>query len=317
MTITSRTSSTREGSIATLPGADRPRKSASVRHEKRAAFGFLTPSAIGLTLFVLFPTLLAIVTSFFNWPTFGEVSFAGWDNYTSLFQPGNPFTAALVNTIVFTVLVVPLNLVLCLAMAFWISSSRFSHFYRVLFFLPVVTPSVATAIIWKMLYQPGGIFDYLAASVGIDLPNILADSRTALLAVVVVVLWNGLGYNVLIFSAAIDQLPDPVLDAAKIDGAGFWATLFRIKLPLMTPSIFFATTITIIQAFQIFNQPYVMTAGGPGNSTVTVVMDVYQKAFQGGELGAAAAPAMILFGLILIVTALQWIGQKKWVNYDQ
>lgn len=300
-----------------LPGAQRPRKQSGGRSEKRAALGFLTPSVIGLGLFVLIPTLLAIATSFFHWPTFGEIGFAGWENYTSLFTPGNAFPAALVNTIVFTVLIVPLNLVLCLTMAFWISSSRLSHFYRVLFFLPVVTPSVATSIIWKMLYQPGGIIDYLAASVGIDLPNLLADSRTALMAVVVVVLWNGLGYNVLIFSAAIDQLPEPVLDAAKIDGASSWSTLFRIKLPLMTPAIFFATTITIIQAFQIFNQPYVMTAGGPGNSTVTVVMDVYQKAFQGGELGAAAAPAMILFAVILLVTALQWLGQKKWVNYDQ
>lgn len=307
----------REGASAKLSGAPRPRKRPAGHNEKAAAFGFLTPSAIGLTLFVLLPTILAIVTSFFHWPTFGEISFAGWDNYKSLFTPGNAFPAALINTIVFTVVIVPANAVLCLAMAFWISSSRLSHFYRVLFFLPVVTPSVATSIIWKMLYQPGGIIDYLAASVGIDMPNLLADTRTALMAVVVVVLWNGLGYNVLIFSAAIDQLPDAVLDAAKIDGANSWSTLFRIKLPLMTPAIFFATTITIIQAFQIFNQPYVMTAGGPGNATVTVVMDVYQKAFQGGQLGGAAAPAMILFALILLVTALQWFGQKKWVNYDQ
>ncbi|MBB1483109.1 sugar ABC transporter permease [Tessaracoccus sp. MC1865] len=286
-------------------------------HEKRAALGFLTPSAIGLTLFVLVPTILAIATSFFHWPTFGDVTFAGWDNYRNLFARGNAFPAALINTIVFTIVVVPLNLVLTLAMAFWISTSRISHVYRVLFFLPVVTPSVATSIIWKMLYQPGGIIDYLAQSVGIQMPNLLATNSTALMAVVLVVIWNGLGYNTLIFSAAIDQLPDSVLDAAKIDGAGFWSTLFRVKLPLMTPAIFFATTITIIQAFQIFNQPYVMTAGGPGNATVTVVMDVYQKAFQGGQLGAAAAPAMILFALILVVTALQWLGQKKWVSYDQ
>lgn len=308
---------TREEPLTALPGADRPRKGRLRRHEASAALGFLTPSSIGLTVFVMVPTILAIVTSFFHWPTFGEISFAGWDNFTSLFTPGNAFPAALLNTVLFTVLIVPLNLVLTVAMAFWIASSRFSHFYRVLFFLPVVTPSVATSIIWKMLYQPGGILDYVAAAVGIDMPNLLADSRTALLAVIVVVLWNGLGYNVLIYSAAIDQLPESVLDAAKIDGAGSWATLFRIKLPLMTPAIFFATTITIISAFQIFNQPYVMTAGGPGNATTTVVMDVYFKAFQGGQLGAAAAPAMILFALILGVTALQWIGQKKWVNYDQ
>ncbi len=296
-----------------LKGRGKPGKGS----EGGAAFGFLTPSAIGLTVFVLLPSLLAIATSFFNWPTFGEISFAGWDNYTSLFSKGNAFSAALINTILFTIVIVPLNLVLTLAMAFWIATSKFSNFYRVLFFLPVVTPAVATSIIWKMLYQPGGVFDYVAGLFGIDMPNLLATGDTALLAVVVVIIWNGLGYNTLIFSAAIDQLPEAVLDASRIDGAGFWATLFQIKLPLMTPAIFFATTITIIQTFQIFAQPFVMTAGGPGNATVTVVMDVYQKAFQGGQLGAAAAPAMILFALILVVTAFQWLGQKKWVSYDQ
>lgn len=285
--------------------------------EGGAALGFLTPSAIGLTVFVLIPSLLAIATSFFRWPTFGEISFAGWDNYTSLFSKGNTFSAALINTILFTIVIVPLNLVLTLAMAFWIATSKFSNFYRVLFFLPVVTPAVATSIIWKMLYQPGGVFAYVSGLFGIEMPNLLATGNTALLAVVVVIIWNGLGYNTLIFSAAIDQLPEAVLDASRIDGAGFWATLFQIKLPLMTPAIFFATTITIIQTFQIFAQPFVMTAGGPGNATVTVVMDVYQKAFQGGQLGAAAAPAMILFALILVVTAFQWLGQKKWVSYDQ
>ena len=294
------------------PVINRPR----ARSEARSALGFLTPSATGLTLFVVFPTLLAIVTSFFIWPTFGEISPAGFANYTDLFRAGNTFPAALVNTIVFTAVTIPANLVLSLGMAFWIATSRFKQFYRVLFFLPVVTPSVATSIIWKMLYQPGGLLDYVASMVGLKMPNLLANQSTALLAVTVVILWNGLGYNTLIFSAAIDQLPDEVLDAAKIDGAGFWSTLLRVKLPLITPAVFFATTVTMIQAFQIFNQPYVMTAGGPGTATMTVVMDIYHKAFQFGELGAASAPAMILFGLILIVTLVQWLSQKFWVNYE-
>ena len=115
------------------------------RPEGRAALGFLTPSAVGLTVFVLVPTILAVVTSLFEWPTFGDISFTGLDNYLRLFRPGSAFPAALLNTVLFTVIIVPANLVLTLAMSFWISSSRFSKFYRVLFFLPVVTPSVATA----------------------------------------------------------------------------------------------------------------------------------------------------------------------------
>ena len=307
-----------ESSTGLQPPGGRPRGSRrrATRSETRPAFGFLTLSAAGITVFVLFPMVLAIATSLFHWPTFGVVSWAGLDNYAELFSTGSRFGPALLNTVLFTVIVVPTNLVLTISMALWIASSRYRRFYRVLFFLPVVTPTVATAIIWKMLYQPGGIFEWLASLIGIQLPNLLATPSTALLAVVVVILWQGFGYNMLIFSAAIDQLPDDVIAAASLDGASPARLLFQIKIPLMTPAIFFATTVTMIQAFQIFSEPYVMTAGGPGNSTVTIVMDVYQTAFQGGELGAAAAPAMVLFFLILLVTLLQWAGQKKWVHYD-
>lgn len=285
--------------------------------DSRSALGFLTPSAIGMTVFILFPTILAIATSFFNWPTFGEVTFAGLDNYRNLFAPGSQFTAALINTFVFTIVVVPVNLVLTLSTAFWVATSRFSRLYRVLFFLPVVTPTVATAVIWKLIYQPNGLIDSTLQSwFGIHMPNVLGDSSTALLAVVVVIVWQGFGYNMLIFSAAIDQLPQDIIDASMLDGAHGLGQLLRIKIPLLTPAIFFASTVTMISAFQIFSEPFVMTAGGPGTSTVTVVMNVYQTAFQGGELGAAAAPAIILFALILIVTMVQWLGQKKWVHYD-
>jgi multiple sugar transport system permease protein len=294
-------------------GAQRKKKT-----DSRAALGFLTPSAVGMTLFILIPTLLAIATSFFNWPTYGDVTFAGLDNYKDLFAPGSQFPAALINTLLFTIIVVPLNLVLTIATAFWVSTSRFSKLYRVLFFLPVVTPSVATAVIWKLIYQPDGILDSTLQSLfGIQMPNLLGDSSTAMLAVVVVILWQGFGYNMLIFSAAIDQLPQDVLDASMLDGASGLTALLKIKLPLLTPAIFFASTVTMISAFQMFSEPFVLTAGGPGTSTVTVVMNVYQTAFQGGELGAAAAPAIILFALILVVTMIQWLGQKKWVHYDQ
>lgn len=286
------------------------------RREGPAALGFLSPSAIGLTLFVLFPTLLAIATSLFDWPTFGEVEFAGLKNYSRLFAAGSQFPAALRNTVVFTIIIVPLNLVLTLLLALWVATSRFRRFYRVLFFVPVVTPSVATSIIWKMIYQPGGVLDDLLSRVGITMPNLLGTPSTALIAVVVVIIWNGLGYNTLIFSAAIDQLPDDVLAASRIDGANALRQLLHVKLPLLTPAIFFATTVTMISAFQVFAQPFVMTAGGPGTATVTVVMDVYQTAFQSGELGAASAPAMVLFGLILVVTAVQWFGQRSWVHYE-
>jgi multiple sugar transport system permease protein len=284
--------------------------------ERNAAFGFLTPSLAGLTIFVLFPSLLAIVTSLFNWPTFGNINFIGLRNYADLFSGGSDFPRTLLNTAVLTLVIVPVNLVVTLGMAFWIARSRVRQLYRVLFFLPVVTPTVATSIIWKMLYQPSGPVSFSAELFGLPGSHILASGTSALIALIILVVWQGFGYNMLIFSAAIDQLPPNVLEAAMIDGANGLKTLLRIKIPLVTPSIFFATTISMIQTFQIFAEPFVMTAGGPGISTTTVVMQVYQKAFSDGQLGAAAAPAMILFLLILVVTIFQWVGQKKWVHYE-
>lgn len=285
------------------------------RQEGRAAFGFMTPSAAGLTVFILFPVVLALFTSLFDWPTFGDKEFVGVANYRVLVESGSTFPTAMLNTLIFTVLIVPINLIVTLSLAFWIARSKFSKIYRVLFFLPVVTPTVATSIIWRMLYQPNGVIDSLFLAVGIDAPSLLASQSTALIAVVTVIIWQGLGYNVLIFSAAIDQLPQDVIEASRIDGAGALRALFLIKIPLVTPAIFFATTITMIQAFQVFNEPFIMTAGGPGNSTTTVVMDIYNTAFQSGDLGAAAAPAMVLFGVIVIVSLGQWMGQKRWVHY--
>lgn len=301
-----------ESGNSTKRGSPRRRK----RSERGPAVAFLTPSAIGLTVFILIPTILAIVTSLFDWPTFGDIRFSGLKNYVHLFQNGSGFATALLNTVLFTVIVVPTNLVLTLGMAFWIATSRLRRLYRVLFFLPVVTPTVATSIIWKLLYQPDGTIAYGAQLFGIHLPNLLASSSTALVAVVISIIWQGFGYNMLIFSAAIDQLPEDVLAAASIDGASGLRKMFQVKIPLLTPAIFFATTVTMIQSFQVFAEPFVMTAGGPGNATTTVVMNVYQTAFQSGKLGAASAPAMILFVLILIVTLVQWAGQRKWVHYE-
>ncbi len=306
----------RPAAPAAAPPAAPDRAKRRGRNELPAALGFLTPSAAGITIFVLFPTLLALITSLFHWPTFGDISFSAFDNYIKLFAPGSQFPRALLNTVVFTVIIVPANLILTLGMALWVASSRLKRFYRVLFFLPVVFPTVATSVIWKMLYQQGGPIDYGLSFLGLHLPNILASTGTALPAVAVVLLWQGMGYNLLIFSAAIDQLPESVIEAARLDGAAGPRLLLRIKVPLLTPAIFFAVTITMITAFQIFTEPFVMTAGGPGNATTTVVMNVYQTAFQDGSLGAAAAPAIVLFVLILIVTLVQWRGQNKWVHYE-
>jgi multiple sugar transport system permease protein len=152
---------------------------------------------------------------------------------------------------------------------------------------------------------------------GVQAPNFLGSKTWAMPAVVLLSIWQGFGYNMLVFSAALDAVPTSLVEAAAIDGAGAGARFFRIVLPLMTPAIFFAVVLTLISAFQVFAQAYVLTGGGPGNTTTTLVLYLYEQGFQFYKLGLASAVAWVLFVIILLITVIQFIGQKKWVNYDQ
>lgn len=273
--------------------------------EEWSALGFATPSVLGLGLFTLFPVGMAVVMSFFDWPMLGSSTFVGLENFRYLLGEDPDFLASLRNTFVFTGLYVPLNIVVALGLAFWISRSRWQNLWRVLFFIPAITPMVANAVIWKLLFQLVG-----------STPNLLADGRTALLSVVAMSVWQGFGYNMIVFSAAINEMPAGVLEAAALDGATGLRKLFSVQLPLISPALFFATTMTVISSLQVFTQPYILTAGGPGNATETLVMNVYQAGFQSRDLGLAAAAAWVLFAIILGVTGVQFLGQKRWVHYE-
>ncbi|MGV9776119.1 carbohydrate ABC transporter permease [Streptosporangium sp. NPDC003464] len=273
--------------------------------EQWSALGFVTPSVLGLGLFTLFPVGMAVVMSFFEWPMLGTREFVGLENFRYLLGEDPDFLTALRNTFVFTGLYVPLNLLLALGLAFWINRSRWANLWRVLFFVPAITPMVANAVIWKLLFQAVG-----------GEPNLLADGRTALLAVVAMSVWQGFGYNMIVFSAAINEMSPSVLEAASLDGATGLRRLVSVQLPLISPALFFAATMTMINALQVFTQPYILTAGGPGNVTETLVMNIYQAGFESRDLGLAAAGAWLLFAVILGVTAVQFLGQKRWVHYE-
>ena len=152
---------------------------------------------------------------------------------------------------------------------------------------------------------------------GVQAPNFLGSTTWAMPSVVLLSIWQGFGYNMLVFSAALDAVPTSLVEAAAIDGAGAFARFFRIVLPLMTPAIFFAVVLTLISSFQVFTQAYVLTGGGPGNATTTMVVYLYEQGFQFYKLGVASAIAWILFLIILLITVFQFIGQKRWVHYDQ
>ena len=255
--------------------------------------------------------------SFFDWPTFGDPEFNGGANFVRLFKDPN-FLPALRNSLVYTLLYVPANIVLSLILALSLSSRiRGRGALRVLFFIPVVTPMVANVLVWKMLLQPQGLFNGIAISwFGIELPNFLADRSWAMIMVVVMSVWQGLGYNMLIFSAALEQLPDSTIEAARIDGAQGWRLTWGVVLPMISPAIFFATIMTMITSLQVFVQPQMLTGGGPGNATQPLVMWIYNQGFKFQDLGLAAAGAWILFALIILITAIQFKAQKRWVHYE-
>ena len=287
-----------------------------LRDDRRHAIAFLGPSLLGLAVFTLFPTVMALVMSLFDWPVFGPRTFRGLDNYARLL--GDPiFRQVVLNTCLFVALYVPLNLIVSLGLAVWVSPRiRGRAAFRVLFFIPVMAPIVANAMVWRLMYQSGGLLDAASQSLlGVSAPNIVGSTTTAMLAIVVMSVWQGFGYNFLVFSTAIDQVPQEQLEAAAIDGASGRQRFWRVTLPMITPSIFFATTLTLITSFQVFAQPFLLTKGGPGNATQTLVLFIYNEGWRFLHMGLAAAAGWILFVIIMAITAIQFLGQKRWVHY--
>jgi multiple sugar transport system permease protein len=294
------------------------RRGALARAESRQALGFASPALAGLAIFTVVPVVLSIVMSFFDWPTYGEKSFIGVENYIRLFTNSPDFWPALRNTAVFAVLYVPISVILSLLLALSLSSRiRGQAALRVLFFIPVVTPMVANVLVWKMMLQPQGLFNGLSQTwFGIELPNFLADPQWAMIMVVMMSVWQGIGYNMLIFSAALEQLPESIMEAASIDGARGIRKLWSIILPMVSPALFFATVMTMITSLQVFAQPQLLTGGGPGNATQPLVQFIYNQGFKFQDLGLAAAAAWILFAIIIGLTAAQFGAQKRWVHYE-
>jgi multiple sugar transport system permease protein len=289
------------------------------RGDGKAATGFLAPSMLGLLAFTAFPIVASLIIGFYNWPVIGDHTFTGLKNYQTLLT-SKEFRTSIVNTLVFVLLYVPLNIVISLGLAVWIGSKKIKvrGLYRTIFFIPAVTPVVANAAIFALILAPNGLIDSLMQSwFGVQAPNFLGSTTWAMPAVVMLSIWQGFGYNMLVFSAALDAVPASLTEAAAIDGAGTFARFFRIVLPLITPAIFFAVVLTLISSFQVFTQAYVLTGGGPGNATTTMVVYLYEQGFQFYKLGLASAVAWVLFVIILVITIIQFIGQRRWVQYDQ
>ena len=297
------------------PASVKPRR--KHRRDLPTAVIFLMPSFLGLLIFLIGPLLASLLLSFTNWQVIGDFRFVGIANYVRLVSVDPIFWQFVRVTVIYSVEYLVLNVILSLFMAVWINSMAWGKtVFRLVFFLPTFTPVVGIAIVWLLMLTPGGVMDWTVAALHLPLPNLITTPGFALQAVVIVALWSHFGYNMLLFGAALDAIPATYLDAAVIDGATSWQRFWRVKLPLISPSLFFGTVLTAITSLQAFDQVYALTHGGPGSATTTLGYAIYSQGFINYRLGYASAIAWILFAIIMLLTALQLRMQKRWVHYD-
>ncbi|MDP9317069.1 MAG: sugar ABC transporter permease [Chloroflexota bacterium] len=281
------------------------------------ALVFVGPQLLGLIVFSLLPLLAAFYLSLTNWDGFGDRSFVGVQNFVEQFRSPD-LGIALWNTLLYTLVAVPGGLMLSLLVALGLNNIAGKTFYRLLYFMPVVTGSVAVSVVWLYLLNDdfGIINTYVQSWFGIDLPSWLTDSRFVVPALAVIGIWWGLGYNMVIFLAGLQNVPTSLVEAAQIDGANKWQIFRNVTLPLLSPTIFFLTVTSLIGSFQVFDQANVMTGGGPGKASYTMVFHIYTLAFKDFTFGKSSSAAVILFLVILLVTIFQLYAQKRWVHYE-
>ena len=282
-----------------------------------APYLFISPWMIGFIVFTAGPLLMSLIMSFFDWSITKPPVFSAFKNYITMFTQDKQFYRSLFITLKYAVIFVPLNMCLALFLALLISQPVAGvRFFRTVFYIPTVISGVAVSIVWGWLLNADyGIFNYLLSLIGISGPKWLLDPSWALVAVVLASAF-GVGTMMLIFYANIKTIPADLYEAADLDGAGVARQFFSITLPIITPTILFNLITSLITAFQQLTLVMLLTGGGPGNSTQPIVQFIYNNGFRFQDLGLAAAAAWILFAVIIVLTALQFRAQKKWVHYE-
>jgi multiple sugar transport system permease protein len=282
--------------------------------KSRSAYLYLLPILIGLTVFTAGPVIASFTLSFTRYGIGESPVFVGLENYRDLFH-SDLFWQVFGNTFYYVVLYVPASIAISLALALLIEKRvRGVTFFRTVYFLPVVTSIVASAIVWSWLYNGDvGLLNYSLSLIGVDGPKWLQDPHWALPAIAIMSIWKNAGYSMMIFLAGLSNVPKDYHEAARLDGASAFHRFRHITLPLLSPVTFFVLVVTTIGAFQVFEQTFVMTNGGPGTSTLTLSYYIWQTAFKFFNLGGASALGYIFFLLVLIFTALQFFVKRKWV----
>lgn len=278
-------------------------------------YSFILPNLIGYSIFVFIPVCFSFVLSVMKWDGSQiPMEFVGLQNFVQIFGD-RFFRGALWHTVVYALMTVLPTLVLAMLLAVLLNSKiKGIAFYRTAFFFPYIASIVAVGAVWNMLFQPdfGPINEFLKL-IGIsNPPRWVVSTDWAMVAVAIVTIWKYMGYYMIVYLAALQGISSSLYEAASIDGANGWQKLRYITIPMLTPTTFFVLIMLTIQCFKVFDMVYVMTGGGPGNATQTLVNYIYDKAFVNWQFGPASAGAIVLFAVVLVITLIQFQGEKKW-----
>ena len=292
------------------------RKSKSLGNQHKAAILFLLPNLLGFLIFIVYPVLRAFQISLHDWDGLTPPVFVGFSNYIQVFAD-SAFRVSLLNNVHYTLVTVPLGIGLGIAIAMLMNVKIPGiKIFRTIYFLPQITSMIAIGIVWTtVLANHGPVNQFLEFAGMKNPPQWLSSISWALISVEIVSVWRSMGYNAIILLAGLQGINAELYEAGKIDGANGWQRFIKITLPMLSPTIFFCTIMAVIGSFQVFDTIMGMTQGGPGRATNVLTYYIYQRAFVNQRFGYASAIAYVLFGIILIITLIQFRGQKKWVNY--
>lgn len=289
------------------------------RRKALLGYLFVMPTILGILIFTAGPVLVSFGLSFYKWNVFRPPTFIGLDNYTRLLDDTRVMVS-FANSAKFVILAISLQIVLALLLALALRqrmATWMRYYFRTAFLLPFLLSGAATGVVLSyLLHQEFGVVNYYLGMLGIPRIPWLTSSEVVLYTVVIAYLWQFVGFSLITMLGGLSNISSEVLDAAEVDGAHGWNWLWHIVLPMLSPTLLFSAVIGVIGGLQIFDQPYVMTRGGPGDASRTAVMTLYEAAFKNQEIGYASSIAVILFVVILAITAFQFAMSKRWVFYQ-
>lgn len=292
------------------------------RKEWKWAYLFIAPMVLGTLIFGIIPIFFSIGLSLANWDGLGEITFAGLDNFKKIFTD-DKLQYEIRNTLVYTFTTVPITLLLSLGVSSLLNKGlKLTGMFRVIYFLPNVVMPVAVAMVWRwLLNSKVGIVNIFLKAIGLPAPNWISDPDFILPSLIMISVWSGIGYNAIILLAGLQGISPELYEAAKLDGANGRQIFWRMTVPLLTPSLFFLSTMNIMNGMRVFDIVYTFIGkadqGGPiVDASRTLVFGIYERAFSFLNMGEASAEAVLLFVMIMIVTVIQFKFQDKWVFYE-